>query len=493
MAEQPASTAPEFVWTGRHTVALALLCLAQLIELIDVTVVNVTLPTMQRDLHFTPDSLSWVINAYTVVFGGLLLLGSRVGDLLGRRRVFLSGVALFTAASLASGLAQNADMLITTRALQGLSAAFVAPMTLAIIATTFPEGRARNRALAIWGGTAGISGSLGVTVGGLIAGGPGWRWIFFVNIPLGLLMLALAPRFLAADRPARRHRSFDTAGAVAVTAGFSLFAYAVSQTGEHPWGSARTIGLLAGSAALLGYLVVHETRIAQDPLIPFSIFANRSVTGANAVAALVGGGMVAMFYFISLYLQQTLHYSAVKAGLMYLPMTGTVLVFAGVAPLLVPLIGVRYVLVLGTLVAAAGLLVFAHDSPTGGLWRNVVLPSVLAGLGLALTFVPMTIASVAGVPPSMTGLASGLANVSRTAGGALGLSVTVSIAASRTAHRMAAGHPQATALSDGFTLGFTVSAAVMAAAAVAAFALFRGEGRGEKVDFMGLAAAGLDE
>jgi EmrB/QacA subfamily drug resistance transporter len=488
----PAKQGQGFTWTGRHTVALLTLCLAQLIELIDITIVNVTLPTMGRALGFSQDGLTWVVNAYIVLFGGLLLLGGRSGDLLGRRRVFLSGVAVFTAASLASGLAQSASMLIITRGLQGLSAAFVSPMTLAMIASTFPDGPARNRAVAIWGAIGGISGSLGVTIGGLLASGPGWRWIFFVNIPVGLFMLAVGPRYLDADRPARRHHTFDVTGAVTVTAGTTLLAYAVSQTSTHPWGSARTIGLLAGAAALIGYFALHEIRFSKEPLIPFSIFSNRSVTGANVVGLLVGGGMFATFYFFSLYQQEVLGYSALKTGIAYLPLTGTLMVFAAITPVLIPRIGVRWLLAAGGLIAAAGMFMFALDSPTGSLWADVIAPSLVVAPGLALTFVPMTLAAVAGVPSSDTGIASGLANVSRTMGGALGLAIIATLATDLTSSQLRAGESARSALGNGYSLGFIISACLLAASAVAAIVLFRDEGRGKKVDLTELATAGSE-
>lgn len=476
-----------FTWTGRHTLVLLVVCLAQLLELIDVTIVNVALPTIRQSLGFSPASLSWVVNAYIVGFGGLLLLGGRCGDLLGRRRVFLAGIAVFTAASLTSGLAQTADMLIITRGLQGLSAAFVSPMTLAIIAATFPEGSARNRALAIWGGVSGISGSLGVTLGGLLASGPGWRWIFFVNIPVGLFILAAGRRYLSADPASRRHRSFDLAGAVTVTAGVTACVFAVSQTSSHPWASAPTIGLLTLAAALLAAFVVLETRFVAEPLIPFALLRNRSVSAANVVSFLVGGGMFSLFYFFSLYQQEVLGYSALKTGMAYLPLTGMLVVCAAPTPAIIARTGVRWPLAAGGLISAAGMALFATDSPAGGLWRDVIGPSLIVAPGLALTFVPMTVAAVAGVSRGDTGIASGLANVSRTVGGALGLAVIATLAADRTSGQLHRDAGVVTAFSNGYRLGFAVSACLLGVAAVAAVALFRDEGRGKKIDLAGLA------
>jgi EmrB/QacA subfamily drug resistance transporter len=479
-----------FAWGKRQTVALLILCLAQLVELIDITIVNVALPTMGRALGFSQSDLPWVVNAYIVLFGGLLLLGGRSGDLLGQRRVFLSGILAFTVASLASGLAQSASMLIVTRAVQGLAAAFVSPMTLAMIASAFPEGTPRNRALAAWGAVGGISGSLGVTLGGVLASGPGWRWIFLVNIPVGLSIMALGPRYLNADRPARTHRTFDMAGAVSATAGVIILAYAVSQTSSQPWGSARTITLLAAAGVLIAIFALHEIRFAKEPLIPFSIFSNRSVRGANLVGVLVGGSMFATFYFFSLYQQQVLHYSALKTGLAYLPLTVTLMAFAAITPLLMPRFGVRWLLALGGVIGAAGTFMFAHDSPTGGLWTDVIAPSLVVAPGLALTFVPMTLAAVAGVSSADTGIASGLANVSRTVGGALGLAIITAIASERAASLLRAGHAVSAALSDGFRLGFTISACLLAASGIAAALLFRDEGRGEKVGIAEMVSGG---
>lgn len=477
-----------FTWTRRHTLGLLVICLAQFLELIDVTIVNVALPTIRQALGFSSASMPWVVNAYIVAFGGLLLLGGRCGDLLGRRRVFLAGIAVFTTASLTSGLAQSADMLILTRGLQGLSAAFVSPMTLAIIAAIFPDGRPRNRALAVWGGVSGISGSLGVTMGGLLASGPGWRWIFFVNVPVGLFILAAGPRYLSADRPSRQHRSFDLAGAITVTAAVTVCVYAVSQTSAHPWASAPTIGLLSVAALLLGAFVVLEARFAAEPLIPFALLKNRSVSAANTVSFLVGGGMFSLFYFFSLYQQEVLSYSALKTGMAYLPLTGLLVVCAAPTPQIIARAGVRWPLAAGGVISAAGMALFAADTAAGGLWRDVIGPSLIVAPGLALTFVPMTVAAVAGVSPADTGIASGLANVSRTVGGALGLAVIATLATDRASGQLGHGAAIGAALSSGYRLGFAVSACLLGAAAVAAVAMFRKEGRGKKIDLAGLAA-----
>ncbi|MBO0820332.1 MAG: MFS transporter [Nocardiopsaceae bacterium] len=490
----PSSRAAEgFRWRTSHTIALSVLCLATLLELIDVTIVNVTLPTMQADLHFSATGATWIINAYLVTFGGLMLLGGRVGDLFGYRRIFLSGVVVFTLASLASGLAPNAATLVTARAVQGAAAAFIAPMTLSMIASTFPEGKPRNLAVSAWGAIGGISGTLGVVIGGLLVAGPGWRWIFYVNIPVGILILLLSPRYLSARRPASRHRSFDIVGAVAVTAGVGLLAYAIAETGQYAWGSGRTIGCLAGAAALLAYFVFHEARVASDPLVPLRIFRIRSVTASNLFAPLGGASLYALFFFFALYMQQVLHYSALKTGLLYLPLTLAIVVFALVAQTLVPYLGVRYIMAAGAVIAGAGLLLYVNSSPSDSLWQQAVVPSIVTGGGMALWFVPMTIAAIAGVPGSMAGLASGLANVTRTVGGALGVAIASSVATAHAASLIAAGHPVASALTSGYHRGYVVGAIMLGVAALVSLALFRKEGRGQKMDMTELSMAGIEE
>ena len=471
---------------------LVVLCLAPLLEYIDMTVVNVALPTIRADLGFALPDLQWLINAYTICFGGFFLLAGRAGDLLGRRRVFLAGVAVFTLASLASGLAPGPGLLIGARAVQGLAAAFVVPLTLAMIAAQFPEGKPRNLALTAWGTTTAISASLGLAAGGLLVTGPGWRWIFYVNLPVGVLILVASWRYLRDDRPAQRHRTFDAVAAVTSTAGLGLLTYAVVQTGAHPWHSAWTICLLAGAGALLAYFLVHELIFAAEPLLPFSLLRNRAVAGANAVSALSGAGLVSVFYFATLYQQQVLGYSALKTGLAYLPLTGVFMVVAGLGPVLIPRIGIRYVTAAGSLISAGSLVLLTRITPDGTLLGSVIVPTMIFGAGLAVFYIPMTVAAVYRVPPERTGVASALVNVTRTVGGAVGLAVISTVATSRISHQAASGHPAGEALSSGFRLAFVITAALLAAAAVFALAIFRGEGRGEKINLAEVTRAGIE-
>jgi EmrB/QacA subfamily drug resistance transporter len=477
-----------FAWTRRHVLALAVLCLAALLDTIDVTVVNVAMPAIRDSLHFSEGGLAWMVNAYLVPFGGFLLLGGRAGDLLGRRRVLLGGTALFTLASLGSALAPSAAVMIVTRAAEGLAAAFVVPMTLAMLSSVFPAGPARNRAFSVWGGVSAATGTLGLIVGGLIVSAAGWRWIFLVNIPVGVLVLVTAVRLLPADAPADAaagRRRFDLAGAVLVTAGASLLAYTVAQAVTHPWGSPRTIALLTGAVVLLGWFVLHERFVAASPLMPVALWGNRAVAGANLTSALLSSAVFAMFYSTTLYMQQVLGYSALRTGLAYLPLGVSILLAAGLAPALVGRFGVRLVTFAGAVTSLAGLAWFTRIPARGTLLTDLVLPSVVVGLGAGLVLLATTVAAMSGVPAASHGVASALLNVSRQLGGALGLAAISAVAVSATAR--AAG-PLPAALTAGFRAGFTVSAALLGLAAVTALVLLRGDGRGERVNVVELQA-----
>ena len=468
----------DFEWTRKHTITLTVLCLAAFLDAIDITVVNVALPAIKDGLGFSQSGLSWVVNAYLILFGGFLLLGGRVGDLLGRRRVFIWGVVAFTAASLGSGLAQNAGTLTVTRGLQGLAGAFVAPMTLAILNGVFPEGKPRDKAFGIWGGITGVAGSLGLVLGGLLGGGPTWRWLFYINIPIGIFMLLAAVRFMPDDRPQRTTgRAFDLVGAVTGTGGISLLCYAIAQVDQHPWGSGRTVSLLIGAAMVLAYFVVHEARIASQPLVPLNLFANRSVLGANVVSALCGCAMFATFYLATLYQQQVLHFSALKTGLGFIPLTVLLLCAAPVGPKLVAKIGMRPVIAIGAIVSAVGLGLFARISENGSLFTDVILPSIVLSVGFGVLFIPMTMAALNGVPEEQSGVASAMVNMTRFVGGSVGLAVISTLATTRTDHLLEQGHPVLESLNSGLQIGFAVAAGLMIVTMVAALALFREDGR----------------
>ena len=481
-----------FTWKREHRVALALLCAVQLLEALDITVATVALPTIRHELGFSAAGLQWVLNAYGVMFGGFLLLGGRAGDLFGRRRVLLAGVTVFTLASLASGLAQSPGMLIASRAAQGLAAAFSSPMTLGMLASIFPEGSARNRAVSIWGVTAGLSSSLGLIVGGLVLSGPGWRWIFFINVPFGVVVLLLARRYLPAARPGPRHRRYDAAGAITGTGGLSLLAYAVVQTNAHGWGSARTIALLAGAVLVLAAFVVNEIRIAPEPLIPASLLRNRSVTAANVVSALMGSGLWAMFYFTTLYQQDVRHHTALATGALMVPLTATLIVFSATGPLLVRRIGVRYTSAIGSAVATVGLVLFARSSSSASELTGIIGPSIILSAGFGLLFIPLTIAAMSGVDGNETGVASGLLNTTRQVAGALGLAIIATIATSHSNRLLHQGHTAISAASSGFDLGYAISAGLMALTAIAALLLLPDAGQGIEIDLSQLAVAGVE-
>ncbi len=438
--------------------ALALLATTQFVIIIDAAIVNVALPSIGRSLHFSQADLSWVVNAYTLTFGGFLLLGGRLADLLGRRRMFMIGLVLFSLASLVGGLAQSEAWLVIARGVQGLGAAIVSPAALSIVTTTFAEGAERNRALGIWGAVGGAGGAAGVLLGGILTSGLGWQWVLFVNVPIGLVAAVLAPRLLD-ESIGHKVRSFDLAGAFTVTGGLSLLVYAVVDAVNVGWGSAATIGKLAGAASLLIAFVVIELR-GREPLMPFSIFRLRTLRGANIVSVLVGMALFSMFFFISLYAQQVLHLSALDTGLGYLPLSIAIILSAGVASQLVTRVGFKLPLIAGLLLDAAGLLWFAQIHSVGGSYLGDVLgPSLVAGVGLGLSFVPVTIAAMTGSVSREAGLASGLVNTAQQVGGALGIAILATIANSRTLALLHGGeHDLAIALTKGFARAFTVGA-----------------------------------
>jgi EmrB/QacA subfamily drug resistance transporter len=453
-------------------------CLAQFMVILDVSVVNVALPAIRGGLHFSEANLQWVVNAYTVTFAGFLLLGGRAADLLGRRRVFVAGLALFAIASLIGGLADSQGVLIAARAIQGFGGAVIAPASLSILTTTFTEGSERNRALGIWGAMGGAGGAAGVLLGGVLTTALGWRWILFINVPIGLVAAVMAHRLIAEGRRTAESRNFDLAGALAATVGLSILVLGIVRTDTTGWGSAQTLALIGGGVVLLLAFLGIEGRFAKAPLVPLRIWSSRTLSAANLVVLLIGGATFGMWFFVSLYLQQVLGYSPIKAGLAFLPMTLCIVAGSVLASRAVIRVGAKPLLVAGMTAQTAGLLLFTGVSVNGGYLSDMILPSLLVAIGIGLSFVPATISAVAGVAPQEAGLASGLVNTSRLVGGALGLAVLAAIAAARTtsalAHSGAGVHGMHVALTDGFQLAFLVAAGFsLAGGLVAAFGLPR--------------------
>jgi EmrB/QacA subfamily drug resistance transporter len=455
--------------------ALALLCGAYFMVILDVSIVNVALPSIQADLHFAPDDLQWVLSAYALTFGGFLLLGGRVADVLGRRRVFIAGVVLFTVASLVCGLSTSEGMLIASRAVQGLGAAILAPSALSIITTTFEEGAERNKALGIWGAMGGSGAAVGVLLGGVLTKWLGWEWIFFVNVPVGVFVLAWTRSIVRESRAGDAARHFDALGAVLVTSGLSLLVFGLTQANRVGWGSAQTIGVLIGSAALLAAFLVVELR-SQAPLVPLGIFTRlRTLTGANVVSFLVGALTFAMFFMLSLYMQQVLGLSALQAGAGYLAVALTAIVAAGTAQALVTRVGVKPIMTIGVVLMGLGNIWFAQVSPDGS-YAVDLLPGFFAiGVGLGFSFVPLSIAALAGVTPNEAGLASGLFNTSQQIGGALGVALFSTVATNRTSDLLKQGESQISALTSGFALAFWVAVGLAAAALVATLTMIHRE------------------
>jgi EmrB/QacA subfamily drug resistance transporter len=455
----------------RKWLALALLCVVQFMVVLDIAIVNVALPSIQVDLGFSQENLQWVISAYALVFGGFLLLGGRAADLLGRRRIFLVGVAVFTVSSLLAGLAWSEASLIGARAFQGLGAAIITPAALSILSTTFVEGRERNIALGAWGAVGGFGAAAGVLLGGVLTDALSWEWIFFVNIPVGVGAFVLAPLLLAESRDARVN-TYDIPGAVLVTGGLSLVVYAITQAGQEGWLAGETIALFGISLALLVGFVAWELR-HREPLMRFGILRIKTVSGANVAGFIMGTAMFSMFLMLTLYMQQVLGYSAMKTGVAYLAVAGTAIVWSAVAAQLVTRIGVKPVLVTGMALLTAGLVYFTQVS-VGGSYVGDLLPGfLLIGIGIGFAFVPISIAALAGVQPAEAGLASGLINTSQQIGGALGIAALSTIATSRTEDSLTSGAAPAVALVDGFTAAFVAGVIIAGLGVVASLALIR--------------------
>ena len=467
--------------TGRHVnpwLVLVLVCLAQFMVVLDATVVNVALPSIQKDLHMSEGDLQWIVNAYTLVFGGFLLLGGRAGDLIGRKRVFLAGVVVFTAASLLDGFAQSPTWLIVARGAQGLGGALVSPAALSIVNTTFDTEADRTKALGVWSAIAAGGGAVGLVIGGALTEAFSWPWVFFVNVPVGIVAFVLAARFVPESRAEGERRSFDVAGATAVTAGLIALVYAIVRTNVAGWTSPETLGTGGVAIALLVAFVLIEQRAAA-PLVRLDIFRVPTLRASNLTLLLVMSGLFAMFFFNSLYVQRVLGYSPLQAGLAFLPFTAGIVIGAGAAQQLGVRIGLKQTAIVGMAIATVGVLWLIRLGPHGHYLPDL-LPSILpVSIGMGLAFVPLTLLATGGLPDRDAGLASGLFNTSQQVGGALGLAILSTVATSRTNHAFSAAGPDATvlqkaeALVHGFIGAFAGAAVFLAVGAVLLMLLLR--------------------
>jgi EmrB/QacA subfamily drug resistance transporter len=475
--------APEFTPANtagkRLGLALVVICAAQLMIVLDATIVNVALPTIHRSLHFSTANLEWLITAYSLTFGGLLLFGGRTGDLYGKRRMFMIGIAIFAIASLLGGLAQNEVWLIVTRGLQGVGGAIAAPTALSLIATNFPEGPQRNRAMGVYAAMSGAGGAVGLLLGGILTDLVSWRWIFFVNVPIGALVLFLAPRSLNESETTSGH--LDVPGAVTVTGGMLSLVYGISNASSHSWGSVGTVVPLCVAVVLLGLFGFSESR-TKEPLMPLKIFANRNRSGAYALMFCIGTAVFSMFFFLTQFLQNVLGWSPIKTGLGFLPMTAGIIVAAGVASRLIGTIGIRVPLLIGPAGATVGLAWLSRITVSSG-YLDLLAPLLIISLSMGLVFVPLTVTAVAGVKPQETGLASALLNTNQQVGGALGLSVLATIAIDATKSKVqslvsaAHGHLTATttaiATTHGYTTAFTVASGIALAGLLVSILVIR--------------------
>jgi EmrB/QacA subfamily drug resistance transporter len=466
VAEMAVATSQQsFLATRRGKLTLALLSMVAFLDFIDASIVNIALPSIRRDLNFSVQSLVWIPSGYLLTYGGFMLLGGRAADLLGRRRVLVAGTTVFALSSMAGGLAQSAGVLVAARLAMGVGAAMMLPAALSILTTTFKEGPDRNKALGVWGGVAGLASAAGVFLGGVLSEGPGWRWIFFVNLPVSLLVVGATFRLISGERPpARRNASFDLPGAVLSTGGMLLLVYALVKAPDVGWGATRTLVELAGAVALLFAFVINEQR-SKNPLAPLSIFRIKGLAAANATQLIGIGGFLSMFLFLTLYMQNVLGYSPLQTGAAYLPVTAGVGIAAGISSQLFARIGTRPVIVAGTLVAAAGVY-YLSRIPVHGSYVTDLLPGLLVmSIGLGAVFVGVTTAANSGVPADKAGLAAALLNTSQQLGGALGLAILSAIANSRTNHLLAAHTPRPEALTTGFQRALLASSIAVLVAA----------------------------
>ena len=459
----------------RRWIALALIVTAQFMVILDVAIVNVALPSIKNDLGFSQTNLQWVISAYAILFGGTLLLGGRLADLLGRRRLFVAGLALFAASSLLCGIAWSEGSLIAFRAVQGLGGALLAPAALSLLMTTFAEGRERNVALGIYGAASGSGAAAGVLLGGLLTSYLSWSWIFFINVPVGVAAIALTPVLLQESRAELAHRHFDFAGAASVTSGLMLLVYAMTRATSDGWGASSTLALLAGAVALVLAFVLIELR-SRWPLLPLRIFRLRTLTAANVAMAIVGAVAFSEFFLLTLYLQDVLHYSAVQSGVAFVAFALAVVVMSNVAQLVVRRLGVRTTLTAGLLASAVSVAMLARLPVDGHYFWDLFPGFVLGGAGMGFSFVPVTIASLTGVERSDAGVASGLVNTSRQIGGAIGLAAASAVATTATnhyvsAHSVAASSGQA--LDHGLQTGLYVLIGLLVTGALVAVSLLR--------------------
>ncbi len=452
--------------------ALAVLGIAYLMVVLDVSIVNVALPSIQTDLNFSPENLQWVISGYALTFGGLLLLGGRIGDLLGRRRLFMIGLGLFAVTSLVAALSVSSGMLIVARLLQGAAGAILSPSVFSIVSVTFEEGAERNKALGILGGIAGSGAAIGVLAGGVLTEYAGWEWIFLVNVPIGIATLFFVPRYVRESRATNLTRHFDAAGATTVTAGLMFLVYGLTQSTNNGWTSGKTIGALTAAAVLIATFLFIEAR-SRSPLVPLSFFRKRTPTGANIIGFGLGTMIFGVFFMLSLYMQQVLGYSAMQTGVGYLAVALTAVVAAGASQALVTRLGVKPVLITGMVLLGLGLAFFSQVS-VGGSYVSDLLPGfLLIGVGMGFSFVPISIAALAGITSTEAGLASGLINTSQQIGGALGIAILATVSTTRTDNLLANGTERAAALTGGFSIAFWVAAAFAVVSLIATIALLR--------------------